>query len=663
MNERRHLLKSLASLGLATPLVSLATPLSQTPSSAPSAQLSALRYRISGPDHFPPSFNPLTGNPLTTRADVVQGIKDLYLPLTPYYSRGGARVRLDMAGAMFDQTAADLEGFARPLWGLAPLAIGGGADFVDWDIFRRGLANGTDPEHTEYWGACTDRDQRMVELAAIGFALTLIPHILWQPQTEQAKRNIAAYLQNAYARSYINNNWMFFRLMIGLGLQSMVEPVDKSLMADYAQQISAYYMGQGWYQDGAFRRADHYVAFAFNFYALIYSRLGSAMPGAERFRQRAKELAPEFIHWFAEDGAALPFGRSLTYRFACASYWSALAFADEPVLPWGQIKGLVLRHLRWWSKQPIAHRDGILSLGYAYPNQQIVETYSSACSPYWAFKVFAFMALPETHPFWTSKEEALPQFNTPATLPHPGMVIFHPGGDSIALCGGQEENKPWMRLGAEKYSKFAYSAHYGFGVETIANQFDAAGLDNMLGFSTDGLHFRVRESNQQVRIADQLIYACWAADEDIRIETWLIPASPWHLRIHRIRSGKTCQVHEGGFAIARNPGDQALQISGASCMQTPTDISGIIDLGSSIRREGRVIESVPNSNLIYPRASIPQLCCTIRPGETILQAAILVLGDPKTGRQAWNQVPTAPSISELEYIIRNRSVAVTLMKN
>ncbi|MBC7728655.1 MAG: DUF2264 domain-containing protein, partial [Microbacteriaceae bacterium] len=76
----------------------------------------------------------MAGNPLRTRADVVRAVKQLYLPLTPYYSQGGARVRLDPSATLFDQAAIDLEGFARPLWGLAPLAVGGGADFVDWEL-------------------------------------------------------------------------------------------------------------------------------------------------------------------------------------------------------------------------------------------------------------------------------------------------------------------------------------------------------------------------------------------------------------------------------------------------------------------------------------------------------------------------------------------------
>ena len=666
MNSRRNLLKAVASLGAAVPLAGIAdTAATGAKQSLQEAELNALRHRISGPDQFPPSFNPMAGNPLQTRADVVRAIKNLYLPLTPYYSKGGARVRLDMAGSMFDPTSADLEGFARPLWGLAPLAAGGGADFVDWDLYRRGLANGTNPEHPEYWGACADRDQRLVELASLGFALSLIPKILWEPQSEQAKKHIAAYFQNAYARIYGVNNWMFFRLMIGLGLKAMGESFDPAPTADYEKQIDALYLDKGWYRDGPFRRADYYVPFAFHYYSLLLSRLDNKSPRVATLQSRAKALAPEFQRWFADDGAALAFGRSLTYRFACASYWSALAFADIPALPWGQIKGLVLRHLRWWSKQPIAHRDGVLSLGYAYPNQHVIEHYSSACSPYWAFKVFAFMALPESHSFWTSKEEALPEFEQPATLTNPGMVIFHPPGDAIALCSGQEEYRPWLRLAPEKYSKFAYSARYGFCVETVLGAFDSAALDNMLGFSTDGRHFKVRESNQLAKIADKLLYARWAVDQDITVETWLLPSAPWHVRVHRIMSKKNCQVIEGGFAIGR-PEDGSPTFTegnkGSGLIATSGDFSGIRDLGSSVIRKGRVIETHANANLINANASIPQLMCDIKAGETLLFTAVLALGDTNAGRSAWARPPVAPKLDELRQIIRSQAVDVGTMK-
>ena len=66
------------------------------------------------------------GNPLKTRDDVERALRESFAPLLPFFSPGGARVRLNGAAAHFDRAAADLEGFARPLWGLVPLAAGGG---------------------------------------------------------------------------------------------------------------------------------------------------------------------------------------------------------------------------------------------------------------------------------------------------------------------------------------------------------------------------------------------------------------------------------------------------------------------------------------------------------------------------------------------------------
>jgi len=612
----------------------------------------------------PATFNPMAGNPLKTRRDVVEAIRDLYLPLTPFYSPGCARVRLDMAGTHFDRAASDLEGFSRPLWGLAPLAAGGGADFVDWEIFRRGLANGTNPDHPEFWGQPATCDQRLVELAAVGFALALIPEILWQPQSNEDKKNIAGYLQQAYAQHFVENNWMFFRVMIGLGLKAAGEKIDHVLMDQYLLALDDLYLGEGWYCDGRARRADHYIAFAMHFCGLIFSRLGGDSQRTKVFRQRAQAFSADFIRWFSADGAVVPFGRSMTYRFACGGFWAALAFADFPALPWGQIKGLVLRHLRWWSRQPIAHRDGVLSIGYAYPNLHMCEPYNSAGSPYWAFKIFAFLALPQDHPFWTAEEETLPANAGPATQAHPGMVIFNPPGDVIALAGGQEEQQKWLRMAPEKYCKFAYSARYGFSVETDARQFDAASLDNMLAFSEDGRHFRVREGNREVRIAESLIYAKWSPDGDTSVETWLLPATPWHIRIHRIQASRPCQIIEGGFAVPRpdgGPGGPVEEVIGMGSVFTATDMSGVRDLGSTVKRTGRVLDALPNSNLIASRTTVPQLVGQIPAGESVLITAVLAMAGPAKGRLAWVIPPPVPVLEELESIIQTSGREVTIM--
>jgi hypothetical protein len=85
-------------------------------------------------------------------------------------STGGARVRLGSTGTHFDAVAAEMEGYARALWGLAPL-LSADPDNVEIRAMRddwvRGLVQGTTVGGEEYWGDCIDKDQRFVEMAAI----------------------------------------------------------------------------------------------------------------------------------------------------------------------------------------------------------------------------------------------------------------------------------------------------------------------------------------------------------------------------------------------------------------------------------------------------------------------------------------------------------------
>ena len=608
----------------------------------------------------PASSNPLAGNKLANLDDMRRALIDLFDPLLPYFSQGNARVRIDAAGAHFDRAAADLEGFARPLWGLAPLGAGSG-DFRHWDRYAEGLANGVDPKHPEYWGTVNGRDQRMVELAALGFALALVPEKIWEPLDQRARDNLVTYLKHARTFDYADNNWKFFRIFVDIALDRLGASFDRSLTETYLSELDGFYIGDGWYRDGNIRRIDHYIPFAMHFYGLIYSKLVDD-DRAERYRERAILFARDFRHWFAPDGATIPFGRSLTYRFACAGFWSALAFADVEALPWGEIKGLCLRHLRWWADKPIAHRDGTLPIGFAYPNLLMSENYNSAGSPYWAFKAFLPLALPETHPFWAA-EEKVPE-NEPAIAPqkHPGMVLMRSKNDVVALSSGQENQQ--MRFGAEKYSKFAYSARYGFSVESDERIFAGGAFDSMLAFSDDGLHYRVRETNEEAKLAGDTLYARWSPYPDVTVETWLLPASPWHIRLHKIATPRPLQTAEGGFAIARRDfeADTLSSATGAAYAIGEKDFSGILDLGSTIKREGIAQKAPPNTNLIASKTLVPQLRGTIPAGETILVSAVLAEKDITSVDHAWSRPPAKPDINALRALVQTKGITVSAIE-
>lgn len=598
--------------------------------------------------------NPLHGNPLQTRQDVASALIDLFEPLLPYFSEGGARVTLSAAGAIFDHPAADLEGFARPLWGIVPFAAGGG-EFAYWDLYRRGLVNGMDPDHPEYWGDVSDRNQRLVELAAIGFGLALVPHHLWNPLDKRGKDIVSSYLLNARERDYVDNNWKFFRVLVDLGLEKIGINFDKTKTEAYLEELEAFDIGDGWYRDGPVRRVDHYIPFAMHYYGLIYAVLANGDDQRKaRIIARAERFTQDIRHWFGPDGSALAFGRSQTYRFAQGGFWGALAFANIEALPWGQIKGYYLRHLRWWSELPITDRDGILSVGYGYPNLLMSESYNSACSPYWALKFFLPLALPDDHPFWAATEEEAPTCNDVVALEKPGMVAMHQPDNIVVLSTGQEHDK--MRGSNEKYSKFAYSTRYGFNIEANDRHFDAASFDNMLGLSDDGVHFRMRETLEDALIADDVLYSRWKPWSDVEVETWLIPRNPWHLRVHRLTTPRNLFTAEGGFPIERADfnRDTMTETETSAIWYGQTDTSLIVDCGSSIKRAGKAQLSIANTNLIWARTLVPQLRASVPAGTYILASAIVALPNHAWKADYLTNPPPMPSIEQLEQLVRDK---------
>lgn len=107
-------------------------------------------------------------------------------PLAAHTSPGGALIDLSSTATHYDLRAVALEAFARPLWGSTSLLVGGG-EYEGLDRWVRGLAAGTDPEGEEYWGGAKAKDQRMVEMSPLSFAVAMAPDRVYEVSAE-AKR-------------------------------------------------------------------------------------------------------------------------------------------------------------------------------------------------------------------------------------------------------------------------------------------------------------------------------------------------------------------------------------------------------------------------------------------------------------------------------------------
>ena len=107
----------------------------------------------------------------------------------------------------------------------------------------------------------------------------------------------------------------------------------------------------------------------------------------------------------------------------------------------------------------------------------------------------------------------------------------------IALTSGQSE--PWIRHAGEKYAKFAYSTAFGFSVPGGHRGLTQVAADSILAVSDDGETYRVRERTVEAGYDRGALTSLWRPMPGVEIETWLIPAPPWHIRVHRLRTDPT----------------------------------------------------------------------------------------------------------------------------
>ncbi|WVQ82644.1 hypothetical protein IAT38_004776 [Cryptococcus sp. DSM 104549] len=646
--------------------------------------------------------NDFLSNPFKTREDVLKGCKALLDPLASHTSPGGAIIDIGGTATHYDTKAVALEAFARPLWGLASL-LAGGDEYSGVDRWTRGFAAGTDPEGEEYWGASADKDQRMVEMSPLSFAIAIAPDVFYNSQTPRAKENICAFLQSCIGKRMPDTNWLWFRVFANLALRTVGSPFHNSSQMDKdLQRLEEFQLEShdpagadsgsgGWSRDGPedVKQLDYYSSsFAIQVAQMIYAKLAAKEDPerSERYKQRTRDFISDFIYYFADDGAAIPFGRSMVYRFAVIATASTMPMADvEPPAPltWGHIKGLVLRHLRYWNDDKDMFRsDSTLNVGYRFDCMNMTENYNAPGSPYWCMKAFLCLAAGADHPFWTSDELPWPTDSFPLTkaIPDPSHIMCRQGGHTFLLSSGQAPHYA-MRHGPAKYCKFSYSSAFGFCCPTGDMDLGQLAGDSMLALRDtsdgvedgDGETWRVRRKPIDARIEGRgtervHLRSKWKPWKDVEVETWLLPpqeSSPnWYLRVHKITSGRKLLSAEGGWTNYGQGADgRALiqtfsglmsaggdQEEGWARAVTAGGAVGLLDVPfktSKGKREGQLVQIDPNANVIFSRGILPSLLGEVKVGESWLVTAIF--GKPATGgkaegwEQEWSRIPEVPS--------------------
>ncbi len=310
--------------------------------------------------------------------------------------------------------------------------------------------------------------QQTVETCALVICLWLCKEEVWDTYTKQEKDRIAAFLSNYAHASTAPQNWRLFNMLDLAFLHMEGYPVDKEIMADHAQAILAYSVGDGWYRDG--HSFDYYSCWAFNVYAPLWNLwygYENEPELARCFEEQSNRLMRTYAGFFDKDGYTNMWGRSCIYRNASTSAFDANFFLRRPEMDPGLARRICSGSLLQFLGREGVVEDGVPQLGFYGQFSPLVQGYSCAESPYWMGKAFLCLHLPAEHPFWTAKEnngswERLGEKEVKVTALNGPALCFsnhNANGETILRTGKVLKNAGDIH-GMWNYAKLCFNTKY-----------------------------------------------------------------------------------------------------------------------------------------------------------------------------------------------------------
>lgn len=528
---------------------------------------------------------------MKSRDDILKWMQSMLIEIETY--RGNT-------GSAYEDHIRRFEQFSRPLWGIFSI-IASKENSIDVQRYIDRIKDGINPDSSMYFKKVTTKTRQIaVEMAVYGFGLAYCGEELLKYFNLVEREQLAEWLNSINEIEIPESNWLFFVVLVNMGLKKNNLKYNDKKLSYALKKIDTFYLGNGWYSDGVGEQRDYYIPFALHFYGLLYSMLLSEEKEKKKYQERARIFAKDFIYWFDGEGRSLPFGRSLIYRFAHVAFWSAMVVTNNCEYPLEVIKGIIMRSLNWWNKQPMYTEKGHLSIGYSYPNLIMTEYYNAPGSPMWAFKAFIILLLPSSHEFWKVEAAPYPNLDLKSNQIHAGFLIEQaPNGKFSYALSGRQFSKGGIMHNSEKYGKFCYSTYFGWNITRDQDDIKNCACDSSLALSIKGTNqFFTRSTINKFKQTDDYILSAWNYGDIAKVESYLIPLDyKWHIRIHKIETKYELEAYEGGFPVFEwNPKFVSPEIKDNSItLNNEFGKTSIIDLLNN--RKSEIVLQNPNTNI------------------------------------------------------------------
>lgn len=311
-----------------------------------------------------------------------------------------------------------LEAFGRLIAGMAPwFALPD--DATDEGILRKklrdqtllGMQYGLDSKSPDYFTWRGPSSQTLVDAAHLAQAFLRAPKALWEPLPNSTKEQIIEEFKLLRRVKPNESNWLLFAAMTETFLSFVGEEPAREKI-DYAVEKfdSEWYVGDGWYSDGAKFSFDHYNGYVIH--CMQVETLKHNLDAGEKYHdmydrayRRMQRYAHHLERMISPGGEYLVVGRSSGYRNAAFQPLAAVVL-DKKLpsdLSEGQVRAALTAVKRHLFVDSSFDEYGWLTMGVVGEAQAgIADYYTNVGSMYVASLSFLPLGLPADDSFWAS---------------------------------------------------------------------------------------------------------------------------------------------------------------------------------------------------------------------------------------------------------------------
>ena len=249
------------------------------------------------------------------------------------------------------------------------------------EILRKAFLAGTNPQHKGYWGTLHHCDQRVCESADLALALWLSKEWVWDSFSISEKLQIVTWFKQVNYCETVDNNWHLFVLTVQLVLKALTG--EDEVQYEKYERIKEFYVGDGWFRDGAKGNYDYYNAWAFHYSLYWFTQINPDFD-SDFIKNVLSVFVGNYRYFFTEKG--LPFfGRSACYRLAAAAPLLAAVDLRSNNISVGEAKRAFHCNLKYF----ISHgslKAGLPTQGMFDEDVRLVDNYSGPASSLWSLR-------------------------------------------------------------------------------------------------------------------------------------------------------------------------------------------------------------------------------------------------------------------------------------